>query len=156
MKYSTLFLFLVLMIACNRQEGSDQSKSDPDKAINDTIPLTRNQVQSGPVAAFSEKVEDPLNDWKFAVEVYETKSTFDFLIKMTYMAMDVQDTLKIPNFGITPKVEIQKGPKERSCIIGFLDKTGAFKEYKLVEIKNNQLKISTLKYYARTRYKVKK
>ena len=156
MKYMILFSFLVLMIACNRQESSEQSNDDPDKVVNDTIPLTRDQVESGPVAAFSEKVEDPLNDWKFAVEVYETKATFDFLVKMTYKAMDVQDTLKIPNFGIMPKVEIQKGPKEQSCILGFLDKTGEFKEYKLVEIKNNQLKISTLKYYARTRYKVKK
>jgi hypothetical protein len=68
----------------------------------------------------------------------------------------VEDTLKIPNFGIMPKVEIQKGEKEQSCIIGFLDKNGVFKEYKLVRIKNEQLKISTLKYYAKTKYKVKK
>jgi hypothetical protein len=155
MKYCCI-LFLLTLFACNQQNNSDGSSGDPDQAINDTIPPVRDKVENGPVASFSEKVKDPLNDWKFAVEVYETKATFEFLAKIKYKELEVEDSLKIPNFGIMPKIEIQKGPKEQSCIIGFLDKKGVFKEYKLVQIKNEQLKISTLKYYARTRYKVKK
>jgi hypothetical protein len=154
MKYCWLF-FLFIIFSCNQQDNSGTSKSGGVTVINDTIPLVRDAVGSGPVASFIEKVEDPLNDWKFAVEIYETKATFDFLIKMQYKELEAEDTLKVPNFGIMPKVEVRKGTEKKSCIIGFLDKEGEFKDYKLVQIKNNQLKISTLRHYARTRYKVK-
>lgn len=154
MKYCWL-LIVFAICSCNQEKNSNAGKSGSVTVVNDTIPLQRTQVESGPVASFIEKVEDPLNDWKFAVEVYETKATFDFLIKMRYKELEAEDTLNIPNFGIMPKVEIRKGPEKESCIIGFLDKQGAFKDYKLVEIKKNQLKISTLRHYARTRYKVK-
>jgi hypothetical protein len=155
MKYCYL-LVLVILYACKGQNDSNQSGDQSVKVINDTIPLQRNEVQNLPVASYSEKVKDPLNDWKFAVEIYETKATFDFLVKIKYKELDAEDTLKIPNFGIMPKVEIQKGKEEQSCIIGFLDKKGEFKEYKSVRIEKGQLKISTLRHYARTRYKVKK
>lgn len=154
MKYCWLFILFVIF-SCNQQNNSDTAKSGSVTVINDTISLVRDEVGSGSVASFIEKVEDPLNNWKFAVEVYETKATFDFLIKMQYKELEAEDTLNVPNFGIMPKVEIRKGTEKESCIIGFLDKQGEFKDYKLVQIKNNQLKISTLRHYARTRYKVK-
>jgi len=154
MKYCWLFVLFVIF-SCNQQNNSDTAKSGSVTVVNDTIPLVRDKVGSGPVASFIEKVEDPLNDWKFAVEIYETKATFDFLIKMRYKELEAEDTLNVPNFGIMPKVEIRKGTEKESCNIGFLDKQGEFKDYKLVQIKNNQLKISTLRHYARTRYKVK-
>ncbi|WP_138483250.1 hypothetical protein [Dyadobacter bucti] len=154
MKYCWLFILFVIF-SCNQQNNSDTAKSGSVTVINDTISLVRDEVGTGPVASFIEKVEDPLNDWKFAVEVYETKATFDFLIKMQYKELEAEDTLNVPNFGIMPKVEIRKGTEKESCIIGFLDKQGESKDYKLVQIKNNQLKISTLRHYARTRYKVK-
>ncbi|NIJ53439.1 hypothetical protein [Dyadobacter arcticus] len=155
MKHCSLLILLVVF-ACNQQKNSEQSGDQSMTVVNDTISPIRNKVASGPVASFSEKVKDPLNDWRFAVELYETKATFDFLVKIKYKELDAEDTLKIPNFGIQPKVEIQKGPGEQSCILGFLDKKGVFKEYKMVQVKNQQLKISTLRHYARTRYKVKK
>ena len=55
--------------------------------------------------------------------------------------------MEIPNFGIQPKVEIHKAKDDFSCIIGFLDKKGEFKEYKQVAIKDNQMKLTTLKKY---------
>ena len=155
MKYCYLFVLLILF-ACKGQNDADRTGGQSVKVINDTIALERREVETGPVASFSEKVKDPLNDWRFSVEVYETKSTFDYLIKMKYKELEAEDALKIPNFGIEPKVEIQKGKEEQSCVIGFLDKKGEFKEYKLVKIENGQLKISTIRHYARTRYKVKK
>ena len=154
MKYCWLFVPFVIF-SCNQQNNSDTAKSGSVTVVNDTIPLVRDKVGSGPVASFIEKVEDPLNDWKFAVEIYETKATFDFLIKMRYKELEAEDTLNVPNFGIMPKVELRKGTEKESCIIGFLDKQGEFKDYKLVQIKKNQLKISTLRHYARTRYRVK-
>ncbi|MCF0050116.1 hypothetical protein LXM25_08620 [Dyadobacter sp. LJ53] len=154
MKYRSLFLLLTLF-ACN-QNTKNERDADGNEIVNDTIALERKVVENSPVASFSEKVKDPLNDWRFSVDVYETKSTFDFLVKIKYKELDAEDNIKIPNFGIMPKVEVRKGKEEQSCIIGFLDKKGEFKEYKLVQVKNQELKISTIKHYARTLYKVKK
>ncbi|TLU99085.1 hypothetical protein [Dyadobacter luticola] len=155
MKYC-IFIFLLTFAACQQKSDQKQEGDSGYTVINDTIPLTREKVQAGPVAAYSEKVKDPYNDWRFAVEVFETGQTFTYLMKIKYMELDAEDTLKIPNFGIMPKVEIQKGPAEQSCIVGFLDKKGVFKEYKSVAVEDKQLKIKTLRHYARTRYKVKK
>lgn len=154
------FLLLLALVCCNKPKNNDETaaskSSDPTKAINDTIPLTREKVEKSPVASYSEKVKDELNDWRFAVDVYETPQTFKFLMKIEYMVQEAEDTLTIPNFGIMPKVEVRKGPQENSCIVGFLDKQGEFKEYKLIALKEKQLKISTLKYYTRARYRVSK
>ena len=154
------FLLLLALMCCNKPKNNDETATsnsgEPTKAINDTIPLTREKVEKSPVASYSEKVKDELNDWRLAVDVYETKETFKFLMKIEYMVQEAEDTLTIPNFGIMPKVEIRNGPEKESCIVGFLDKQGEFKEYKLIALKDKQLKISTLKYYARARYKVSK
>lgn len=154
------FLLLLALLCCNKPKNSDETEAansgEPTKAINDTIPLTRDKVENSPIASYSEKVKDPLNDWRLAVDIYETKETFKFLMKIEYMVQEAEDTLTIPNFGIMPKVEIRKGREKESCIVGFLDKQGEFKEYKLIALKEKQLKISTLKYYARARYKVSK
>ena len=154
MKYCCLF-FLLTLFACN-QNSKNGKDAQGNEIANDTIALERQTVESSPVASYTEKVKDPLNDWRFSVDVYETKSTFDFLVKIKYKELDAEDNIKIPNFGITPKVEVRKGKEEQSCIVGFLDKNGVFKEYKLVQVKNQELKISTIKHYARTLYKVKK
>ena len=154
MKYCCLF-FLLTLFACN-QNSKNGKDAQGNEIANDTIALERQTVESSPVASYTEKVKDPLNDWRFSVDVYETKSTFDFLVKIKYKELDAEDNIKIPNFGITPKVEVRKGKEEQSCIVGFLDKDGVFKEYKLVQVKNQELKISTIKHYARTLYKVKK
>lgn len=154
------FLLLLALLCCNKPKKNDETSAsnngEPAKAINDTIPLTREKVENSPVASYSEKVKDDLNDWRFAVDIYETPQTFKFLMKIEYMVQEAEDTLTIPNFGIMPKVEVRKGPDENSCIVGFLDKQGEFKDYKLIALKEKQLKISTLKYYARARYKVSK
>ena len=150
------FLLLLVAFGCKQNTQSDKSEPGEAKVVNDTIPALREKVASGPVASYSEKVKDPLNDWRFAVDIYETEQTFKYLMKIEYMVQNAEDTLTLPNFGIMPKVEIRKGAEENSCIVGFLDKKGDFKEYKSVALKNKQLKIKTLKYYARTRYKVKK
>ena len=153
MKYFSLFILLTLF-ACGKNDKTDQA-DDESGIANDTIPAQREVVENSPIASFSEKVKDPLNDWRFSVDVYETKSTFDFLVKIKYKELDAEDNIKIPNFGIMPKVEVRKGEAEESCIIGFLDKEGEFKEYKLVQVKDQELKITTIKHYARTLKKVK-
>jgi hypothetical protein len=68
-------------------------------------------------------------------------------MKLEYEEMREQDTLKIPNLGFEPKLEIRKGDEKYSCIIGFIDNKNQFREYKKVVASNNNLKVTTLKHY---------
>ena len=99
------------------------------------------------VASFKVTTGNPLNDWYFKVELYETPTTFHYLLKMQYEEIRGTDTLKLPNFGIWPEPVIKKGNEPFSCIIGFMDKDKKFREYKKVYVKNNVLKVTTLKHY---------
>lgn len=155
MKYC-YFLMLLTLFSCGQKSDSDKVK-ETYKVTNDTIPETRNTIKSEAVASYSEPVKDKdkLNNWKFAVELYETPAMFKYLVKIEYMALNEKDTVTIPNFGILPQVEVRKGPEPLSCIIGFLDKTGEFKPYKQVAVEDKNLKITTLRHYARTRKRVK-
>jgi hypothetical protein len=138
---------LVLTAAC--QANNTTTKDQPATVVisNDTIPETRSKPNPAPVADYNEAVKDDLNNWKFAVSAYETPLTFRFILRIQYKELRISDSLKIPNFGIQPKVEIRKGKEPLSCIIGFLDKKGQFKEYKKVAIRNEQLKFTTLNSY---------
>lgn len=120
--------------------------------LNDTIPTVRKVVSNAAVASYSEVVKDKdnLNDWKFAVDVFETEETFKYKVKIKYKELDADDHLTVPNFGIQPTVKIEKGEEELSCIIGFLDKDGGFKEFKRVEVIGDQLKIKQTKGYGRS------
>ena len=139
----------ILIVSCQQNDRpKDASAPGPITVIsNDTIPETRASVQQAAVASYSEPVPDELNDWKFAVQVYETKRTFHFILRMQYKELRVSDSLNIPNFGIAPKPETRKGPEPLSCIIGFLDKKGEFKAYKKLAVKNDRLKFTTLNHY---------
>jgi hypothetical protein len=88
-----------------------------------------------------------LNDWRFRVQLFETKKTFHYLMTLEFEEMRERDTIELPNFGVAPKPAIQKGPTEYSCIIGFMDKENKFREYKKVSARNNNIKVTTLKRY---------
>ncbi|PWJ60663.1 hypothetical protein CLV98_101848 [Dyadobacter jejuensis] len=150
-----LALISVLVWAGCTSNNSEKKELTVTKAINDTIPETRERVSQQAVASYSEPVKDPdgLNDWKFEIKAYETQATFEFLLKIQYMELAVTDSLFIPNFGIRPQVKMIKGPYPLSCVIGFLDKEGVFKEYKLVEVAKGQLKIRQIKSYRRAIFK---
>jgi hypothetical protein len=152
MKYLILLTILCL-IACEQKKT--KAPENTPTVINDTIPETRRTVSKAPVTVYSEKVKDPLNDWKFAVELFETPATFKFLMAIEYEATNVTDTITIPNFGILPKLEIQQGEEPLSCIVGFYDKKGQFMPYKQVSVQGKQLKIATVQHYARTRFRTK-
>jgi len=159
MRYIVVFCLSVITFSCsdNNQNNTAENtaKDSVVKVIKDTIATIREVVDPKPIASFSKKVPDELNDWKFAVNIYETKETFHYLMKMQYMELRAEDTLKIPNFGIAPKIEIKEGKDEYSCIIGFLDKQNAFKEYKLVSAKNDKLSVKVLHRYAAVTYEAK-
>lgn len=156
MKKYACFLF-ILSLACQSPGTRNVSTGDAAIVVNyDTIPELRKIVKEETVAEFSEHVGgDNLNDWRLSIKVYETPMTFQFLLRIQYKELRVSDTLKIPNFGILPKIELRKGKEPLSFIIGFLDKKGQFKEYKLVSTKNDRLKISQLASYYVGAYRTK-
>jgi hypothetical protein len=148
MKYCSILLFL-LAIACNRSSKLE-SKSGGDTTsfvTNDTIPEGRTTVSKNPVASYIVPVGNPALKQNFGVQVYETPFTFQYLLRMQFGGMIETDTLKIPNFGIAPVVEVRPGKEKLSCIIGFLDKKKEFKEYKMLTAKGKQMRLIVLKRY---------
>jgi hypothetical protein len=152
MRQITILLFAVCIYGCAGEAGrSEPEKVDTSttpKTVADLVPENRTEVKKEPVATYSEKIKNPLNDWKFQVTLYETPKTFRYLMRLEYEEMKEKDTLKIPNLGFEPRLEIHKGDEPYSCIIGFLDKENKFREYKKVVAKNNNLKVITLRHYA--------
>lgn len=151
----TLYLLTLLLLAgCTSHVATSDTSADTAVIVSyDTIPATRNSIQSSPVATYSEKIADELNDWKFAVTVYETKKTFQYTLRIQAKEVRVSDSLTIPNFGIQPTVELRKGKEPLSCIIGFPDKKKEFKPYKMVSFQNNRLRVRTIASYYVGAYK---
>lgn len=142
MKYYYLAL-IILISAC----GEKNKNSNGERVSNDTIPAVRATVSKKPVASYW-VVMDKVLDRKFGVDVYETANTFTYSLSMQYDGMVQKDSMEIPNFGIWPRVNVVPGENKFACIIGFLDAKNKFREYKLLQAKNNNLTLSTLKYYS--------
>ena len=147
-KKTIVLLAFVLSVVCCKQLHEESNVNESTTYItNDTVSEMRSKINPVAVAAYLKPLEDTLNHWKFSVSAYETKFRFKYILRMKYKELDEKDTLEIPNFGIQPKLEIHKGKNDYSCVVGFLDKKGAFKEYKQVAITDNQMKLTTLKKY---------
>lgn len=153
MKILCLFSLLLLAGCANNETSTDAGADSTVVVSYDTIPATRKTVQSNPVATYSEKIADELNDWQFAVTVYETPKTFQYTLRIQAKEARVSDSITIPNFGIQPTVAIQKGKEPLSCIIGFLDKKKEFKPYKMVSFQNDRLRVRTIASYYVGSYK---
>lgn len=153
-----LYLFsLVLLAGCASDGPVNDTVADSTVVISyDTIPETRARVKNTPVASYGEPIPDELNDWKFAVSLYETRRTFHYTIRIQAKEARITDSIAIPNFGIQPTVAIRKGEEPLSCIIGFLDKKQAFKPYKMVSFQNDRLRVKTINSYYVGSYKTKK
>ena len=141
------FLSFILSISCNDLSNTEEKKAT-NVAVKPIVPELRETVKMSPVAEYREKTENPLNDWYFSVQLFETRKTFHYLIKLQYEEIRGTDTLKLPNFGISPQPAIEKGNEKYSCIIGFLDKDKKFREYKKVYVKENRLIITAIKHYS--------
>lgn len=135
-----------LLLSCNANTSSNNIH---DSIIYTTsrIAETRSSVNSNPVKTYSEIVKSFATTDKFKVELFETKKTFYYLIKISYKNLDVEDTLNVPNFAEVPEVEIEKGDKRPSCIVGFLDNNKQFRESKLIYFEDNKIKVHVLKHY---------
>lgn len=149
-KYLSLLL-LLSFFACQEKKSSDQD-SPTHIIVNDTIPEIRKTVKTEPVAWISETIsdKDKLNNWKFAVDAYETDHTFKYLLKIQYMELKVEDTLTVPNFGIQPRIKIILGKAPQSFIVGFIGNDKEFMDVKKIYIEKGNLRIKRTKSYART------
>jgi hypothetical protein len=158
MKRRNLLLCCLLAAGCRETAPNNEAKTAAEKpaaAIEkpaEKIPLDRTTVNKEPVAEHKEKTENPLNDWYFSVKVYETPKTFQYVMKCKYEELEGDDTLNLPNMGAAPKPVIQKGDDKYSCIVGFMDNNNQFREYKKVYVKNDELKVTSLKHYSVATY----
>lgn len=146
--YSFIFFAFV---GCNTASVENEKTDTVIVAANNAVSLVRENPKQQAIASYSVDVADGVNNanhWKFAAHIYETKSTFKFLLKMKYKELEESDTLLIPNLGFMPKVEIRKAATAQTCIIGFYDKKNQFKEYKKLSVKNEQLKLTTINHYS--------
>jgi hypothetical protein len=148
-------VFCCTVCSCGQTASKrDPGSSQPDTVVNAAanVPAIRDHVSKEPVAQYKVRTENPLNDWYFSVRLYETRKTFQYLIRLQYEEISGEDTLKLPNFGILPQPVIRKGPEKYSCIIGFMDKDNQFREYKKVYVVNDRLKITALRHYGVATY----
>ncbi len=156
MKNNFIFIAAILFFSgCQSDNSKDNNQDSVTVVAPPAVAETREKVNPQPVAEYSQKVPDELNNWYFSVKIFETPKTFDYLIKMQYEELRATDTLKIPHFGIQPTVQVQKGKADFSCIIGFLDKGGHFKPYKQVSAKGDKLNVTTLQHYSVATYQTK-
>ncbi|MBO9204558.1 MULTISPECIES: hypothetical protein [Niastella] len=161
MKKSNLLLCCLLAAGCRETAPKDTVKTEDAAKTTvpadqtppaEKVPMYRTAVSGEPVAEYKQKTENPLNDWYFSVKLYETSKTFQYLMKLKYEEMEGEDTLFLPNVGTPPKPVIQKGEDKLSCIVGFMDNHDQFREYKKVYVKNDQLKVTSLKHYSVVTY----
>lgn len=154
-----VFLVIVLAIpACHSPANAPDVPTDSPAAGRRDLPMFkrnpefRTQIKKEPIAEYSVKTENSLNDLYFSVRLYETSLTMKYLAKVEFEGLTGEDTIKLPDLGTPPHPVLQKGPEEYSCIVGLLDNNKDFRELKKVYVtdKGQQLKITTLKHYTVT------
>lgn len=114
------------------------------------VPSERVKVSDTAVASYREKVPDKLNDWYFSVELFELKSTFDYVSHVRYEEMERVDTIHFPNLGYAIKPAVQKGPDALTCYIGFISPKGEFMYLKSAYVEDSKLFLHTVRTYTTT------
>lgn len=152
MKPVYYILLILFILSCNARTPNTDSAKDSVILNYDVIPAERRSVSADAVRSYSETVKSFETTDEFKVSLFETKETFHYLIKISYKSLEEEDTLKVPNFGILPSVEIKKADKRPSCIVGFLDQNKQFRESKLIYFEDNRIKVHVLKHYAVATY----
>ena len=150
---ATAIVFIFLSCSDNNKLYEKEAKQETEFVSNDTIPEIRKVVNKKPVASYLVPSTNKYLDYKFGVKVFETSKTFNYLLEMNYDGMVIKDTLKLPNFGTWPVVEVKPTKDKLTCIIGFLDKEKNFKEYKMLTAKGDKLRLKVLHRYAVGKYR---
>jgi len=154
MKSLCLFTIVICFISCHTKNDQQNIAAKDSVILNyKNIPTDRSSVDPNPVKTYKEEVKSFETTDQFIVSLYETRETFHYLIRIQYKNLEAGDTLNVPNFGTAPSVEILKGEKRPSCIVGFLDEDKKFRESKLICFEDNELKIHVLKHYGVATYR---
>ena len=154
--YMKNILCCFIFFICYACDGDTASMNNKATTLTQTPAVSSERANPNPqpVAVFSEKVTSEtgrLNNWKFAVSLYETARTFTYRIQIQYAEAVITDSFQFPNLGIAPKPILQKGKDEYSCIVSFMDNQNVFREYKSVTVVDGNIRIHTLKYYSVSR-----
>jgi hypothetical protein len=158
MKAQLYFFILILLISCQQPESNQPVKNDTIRIKPIGIAEDRVNPSKKPIATYTVPVDDGmgnLNNWKFAVNIYETSKTFAYKINFEYKEIKSSQTIQIPNFNTMPVVSIKPGKSALDCMIGFNDAKGLFKDYIQVNVKNEQLKVKKVNSYAVRAYQRK-
>lgn len=155
-----VFLYVGLVVfsmGCTSTENKQpNTKVDTIIIKAPSILETRDNPSKKPVAAFSVPIDDGMgnaNNWKFGVNIYETKKTFEYKVNIQFKEIRATEIIQIPNFNIVPTVLIKPGKSTLDCIIGFKDTKGLFKDYYQVSVKNDQLKFKKINSFSVVKYK---
>lgn len=158
MKAQLYFFILIFLISCQQPESNQPLKNDTIRIKPIGIAEDRVNPSKKPIATYTVPVDDGmgnLNNWKFAVNIYETSKTFAYKINFEYKEIKSSQTIQIPNFNTMPVVSIKPGKSALDCMIGFNDAKGLFKDYIQVNVKNEQLKVKKVNSYAVRAYQRK-
>jgi hypothetical protein len=137
----------IFFLSCNSNTANNLQPGDSVVYTTSRIHEIRKTINPNAVKTYSETIKSFETTDEFKVSLFETKQTFKYLIKISYKNLDAEDTLNVPNFGEVPAVEIKKGDKRPSCIIGFLDNNKQFRESKLIYFEEDKIKVHVLKHY---------
>jgi len=146
---------LLFFLSCKNPVEETVVKNDTTVIKKDTIAENRISPSSKPIATYNVPVDDGMgnmNNWKFSVNIYETSKTFEYKVNIQYKEIRSSEIVQIPNFNILPVVAIQPGKNPMSCIIGFNDAKGEFKDYIQVSVSNDQLKFKKINNYKVRKY----
>jgi hypothetical protein len=145
----TILTSLIILFLASCSAKNDNNSNKDSVVLNyENISEERSTANPNAVKTYTETVKSFETTDEFKVSLFETKQTFRYLIKMQYKSLDEEDTLRIPNFGMQPSVEIKEGDTRPSCIVGFYDEKKQFRESKLIYFEDDKLKVRVLKHYA--------
>jgi len=156
---SKLLVFLIsaqAVIGYTACSNGDTTTKKERAAAEERKPVseTRETVKKEAVQSYTEKMND-LNDSEFRVELFETPQTFAYFLKVEAGEVSGTDTIKIPNFGRLPQPIIRKDSANKlSCILGFNDNYGDFREYKRIFVNNGDISVKTLRRYSTYKYQI--
>ncbi len=136
----------LLFITCNEVE-TIEAAGDTLVIMKKGPPEDRETVNPAPVQEYVYKIPGSLNNHRFSVQLYETPKRFIFRAALQYEEVKGEDEIDLPNLLQEPQPILKPGKDPLTCIIGFKDNRGAFREYKQVSVVNEELRIKTLRNY---------
>jgi hypothetical protein len=95
--------FIFINTSCDSPaEGVTEVDLKPAVVKKKQVAPTRTEVNKVAAATFSKPIEGEALQGTFAVNIYETAHTFDYLMKIRYAELYVTDTLTLPDLGTQP------------------------------------------------------